>query len=343
MGGMNLWTRIVGHDWAVEQLRSAIQHDRLGHAHLITGPERVGKTSLARTLAQAVNCVAPEAARRPCGQCRPCGLIAADRHPDVRLLAPEVSARGLATIRIDQVRELAADLNLAPYEARRRVAILRRIDAASISAANAFLKTLEEPPEGVLLMLTAPDAASLLPTLVSRCRHLALRPVPAESIAATLIERWGADARHAQLLAHLAEGRIGWAIAALQDDALLQDRAETLKQLQLVLGADLLERFASAERLARTPEALPDLIRGWSAWWRDLAMVSWRQTGGIVNLDQLSQMEQLAGAWGQRAILDALSRTQRAADQLWANANSRLLLENLFLAYPQDPTASDGP
>ena len=155
---MNEWNRIVGHDWAVDILRAAIRHERVGHAYLITGPAQVGKTTLARTFAQALNCQAADVAARPCGKCRPCQLIAADRHTDVRLLQPEVGSRGNPIIKIDQIRTLQQELSLAAYEARWKVAILRQFEAANASAANAFLKTLEEPPRQVVLLMTATDA-----------------------------------------------------------------------------------------------------------------------------------------------------------------------------------------
>ena len=118
------WNSIIGHDWAVELLAKAIEHDRVGHAYLITGPEHVGKTTLARTFAQALNCEASGKSQVasgksstsdqqpatnnqvPCGICRACKLIAEDRHPDVRLVEPEVSGRGKPTLKIEAIREL---------------------------------------------------------------------------------------------------------------------------------------------------------------------------------------------------------------------------------------------
>ncbi|MCA9973242.1 MAG: DNA polymerase III subunit, partial [Anaerolineales bacterium] len=225
------WDAIVGHEWAVQLLRGAIVHDRVGHAYLITGPEQVGKTTLARTFAQALNCAEADAAARPCGVCRHCRLIAADRHPDVRLLAPEVSGRGKLTLKIDQVRELQQGLSLAAYEARTKVAILRRFDAATLGAANAFLKTLEEPPANVVLLLTAIEADGLLATIVSRCRTIGLRPLPTDLVLQSLMTRWRVPEARAELLAHLADGRLGWAVAASQDEAPLAERAEFLAQL----------------------------------------------------------------------------------------------------------------
>lgn len=331
---MNQWDQIIGHNWAVELLQAAIQHQRIGHAYLITGPAQVGKTTLARTLAQALNCLAVDEAARPCGGCRACQLIAADRHPDVRLLQPEVSGRGNPIIKIEQIRTLQQELALAAYEARWKVAILRQFDAANASAANAFLKTLEEPPRQVTLLLTATDAENLLPTIASRCRHLPLRPLHRQLISDALQTRWRIDAAQAELLSHLADGRLGWAVQAATDKQLRQSRTADLEQLETILAGSWLERFQQADKLANKAEDLPPLLQTWITWWRDLALTAWEQPELVVNVDRLAHLQQLAAAWGKPTILESLKQTQTALWQLQRNANTRLVLENLFLALP---------
>ncbi|HEY1407660.1 MAG TPA: hypothetical protein VF434_01895, partial [Promineifilum sp.] len=178
------WREVIGHEWAVRLLSNAIIHDRVGHAYLFTGLEHIGKSTLARTFAQALNCEAG-VEQRPCGECRACRLTGSDRHPDVKIIEPDVNDRGVKSIKIDAVRQLQAELSLSSYEGRHKVAILRRFDTATLSAANAFLKTLEEPPGHVVLILTALDGDTLLPTIISRCRRVDLRQIPAELIEET--------------------------------------------------------------------------------------------------------------------------------------------------------------
>ena len=334
---MSNWDNIVGHGWAVEMLAQGLANDRLGHAYLITGPDQVGKTTLARTFAQALNCEAPEA-ERPCGHCRPCKLIAADRHPDVKVVLPETSGRGKLTLKIEAIRQLQQDLNLSAYEARYKVAILKRFDAATIGAANAFLKTLEEPPGKVVLLLTATDADMLLPTIASRCRTLNLRPLSSDLIETSLATRWQVPAEKATLLAHLADGRLGWAVQAAQDVSILQERSEQLTQLHQALEGRRVERFNLADKLSRKPETLPDLLKTWLSWWRDLTLLSQRRGQPIslmlTNVDEVPRMEPLAAAWSEAQITYSLNQTNEALWQLERNANTRLVLENLLLVYP---------
>ncbi len=337
---MSTWNQIIGHDWAVGLLQGAIRHERVGHAYLITGPTQIGKTTLARTFAQALNCEAAEA-ERPCGQCRTCQLIAADRHPDVRFLVPEVSARGKPSIKIDAVRALQQGLSLAAYEARVKVAILRQFDTANINAANAFLKTLEEPPSNVVLILTAADADTLLPTISSRCRVIGLRPLPTELIEQNLLTRWRVGEELAHLLAHLADGRLGWAVQASQDEKILQVRQKQLDVLLEAVNGRRHARFTIADKLSRRPELLPDLLRTWLSWWRDLALLAQNLEGvrkanspAISNVDQQLQLAQFAATWLPEQIQESLKQTNLALWQLERNTNTRLTMENLFLVYP---------
>jgi DNA polymerase-3 subunit delta' len=335
---MSGWDFIVGHDWAVQLLSAAIKNGRIGHAYLITGPGQIGKTTLARTFAQALNCEEP-IAERPCGKCRSCRLIAEDRHPDVHLLLPEVSGRGKPTIKVDQIRDLQHQLQLSTLEGRYRVAILKQFDAANANAANAFLKTLEEPPPSVILLLTASDADSLLPTISSRCRTINLRPLGSDVIEQSLMAQWGIPSEKALLLARLADGRPGWAVEASADQQILDNRRASLTQLQEILQGKRVRRFALAEKLSRKPEKLPDLLRIWLSWWRDLALVAFGRGAinpnvPISNIDQQRILEEFAASWPLDSIVDSLAATGHSIQFLAQNANTRLVMENLLLGYP---------
>lgn len=331
------WRQIAGHDWAVRLLNNALTHNHVGHAYLITGPDNIGKMTLARIFAQALNCTAEEG-MRPCGTCRSCNLILNDKHPDVRIVLPEVSDRGAQSIKIEQVRRLQQDLSLSAYEARFKVALLKRFDTANLSASNAFLKTLEEPPSNVILLLTAMDSDTILPTINSRCRKLKLRPASTSLIEEVLTTRYHVKADEANLLAHLADGRIGWAINAHHNPAILQSRQTQLETLHKVLPETVVMRFSMAESLARKADALPPLLRTWLSWWRDLALLSFgsrTKTELITNLDEIELLYSLANFWPHREVLSALQQTEAALRQLKQNANTRLVMENLMLTYPR--------
>ena len=334
---MTAWNNVVGHEWAVQLLVGAIQHDRVGHAYLITGPDQIGKTTLARLFAQALNCEA-DSGKRPCGICRTCRLIAVDRHPDVRLLEPEVSGRGKQSIKIKTIRALQQDLNLSPYEGRRKIGIIKRFDTANLNAANAFLKTLEEPPGSVILILTAISAEALLSTIQSRCRVIGLRPLSTQLIEEGLMTRWGVNPEDANLLSHLAAGRLGWAVEASQNPSILQRRKVEIEQLDEAVSGRRYERFSLANKLSRKPENLPSILKTWLSWWHDLLLIV---HGGndrnveISNIDQQLKLHKLAKEWSSDQVLSSLRQTELALWQLQRNANTRLVIENLLLIYPK--------
>jgi DNA polymerase-3 subunit delta' len=323
---------IVGHEWAVRFLRRGVTSGSVSHAYLFTGPPGVGKTALARALATALLCQGESEKEPPCGACRACRLVASGNHPDLHVMQSE---RVGARLKIEQVRDLQRQLALTPVEALWRVAILRRFEEATTSAANALLKTLEEPPSYVLIAVLASDADRLLPTIVSRCQQVPLRPLATAVVQEALVERWNAGAEQAELLAHLSGGRLGWAVRTLNDRAALQRRVQRLDDLDRLLGASSAQRFRYAEKLARDPAATLETLDLWIGWWRDVLLLAAETDAPLTNVDRRSTLRDHAHRFeveGSAAVLEAL---RSAADRLRRNANPRLTLEVLMLDLPR--------
>ncbi|MBN1679726.1 MAG: DNA polymerase III subunit delta' [Anaerolineae bacterium] len=318
---------VIGHEWAISHLERAIRHDRMRHAYLITGPDQIGKTTLARTFASALNCTGDSP---PCGECRACKLIAKNSHPDVTIVEGENSG----TLKIEQVRTLQQTLALRPYEVHYRVAILRQFHNANPAAANALLKTLEEPPSRVVLILTARSSDTLLPTIVSRCQPIHLRPLPIETVREALEWHWNADQVQAKTLAQLSGGRIGWAIRAIENPGELEQRDEALDVLEKLLLGKRLDRFAIAEKLATDKPALITLLEVWMSYWRDVTLVANGSRAPITNYDRLAGIQDLAKLAGAERAEHALHATGNTLGSLGRNVNTRLALEVLMLDYP---------
>ena len=233
---------------------------------------------------------------------------------------------------------------LTPYEGRYRVVVLRQADRARPEAANSLLKTLEEPPSHVVLVLTAANPEALPSTVVSRCQRLDLRPAAREAIEAALVGR-GVAADRAHLLAHLSGGRVGWALRAAEDPGLVERRRQQIDQLTGLLAGDRTERirFAASKKM-RDVTVTSRRIELWATWWRDLLLVCGRNGDHVLNVDRMDEFRNLAPQTSVAQVGLVLEAFQETATQLEANVNVQLALEGLLLKLPywQEVMAAGG-
>ncbi len=322
---------LLGHQWAVKILKGHIARNAIRQAYLFTGPPGIGRRTLAIRLAQALNCTQPPAPGEACGICQNCTQIERMTHPDLAVIQAEHIG---GTLKVDQVRELQHDLSLAPYLASYRVAILLRFEEANPSAANALLKTLEEPPSKVVLVLTAETSEQLLPTIVSRCEVLRLAPLPLELVRLGLQDRWGLPSEEADLLAHLSGGRPGYALGLHQEPHRLALRQQLLDDHIRLFGVNRVTRFAYAEKLSKDKDALLEALHIWLSFWRDILLQTANTNTMITNVDRVSEIKQLALSLNLDSARQMVATLRRASDLINSNANTRLVTEVLLLKLP---------
>ncbi len=334
---------VLGHEWAIELLKQHLHAGGVRHAYLFTGPDQVGKRTLALAFAMALTCPEASSSGEACGRCQTCTAMRSESHPDLSVIR---LTEGESEVKIDQVRELRRQLSLTPRQAGRRIALLIDFDLASDEAQNALLKTLEEPADRVVLLLTAASASRLFPTLVSRCEILNLRPVHPEVIERALLAD-GEPAESARLLAAISGGRPGAAKAMRSDPEPLAQRGTALDDLGRLLSANRNERFAAAEawsrKRTRTEEleavrrrVRPRLIT-WLTLWRDALLVSHGVKTHLANPDRTADLERLAGSLSREALAAGVTAIQTALDRLDRYANIQLTLETLMLDLPRLP------
>lgn len=329
---------IIGHEWAVQYLHRSLANERATHAYVIAGLPNVGKTLLATRLAQALNCEQPNA---PCGDCRACRRIEKGSFPDVRstgLQAQAAAQKPSESVKqrlgIDAIREWQADIALRPYEGRRRVFILHNAETLTDQAANAMLKTLEEPPPYATLILLANGTGDLLPTIASRCQALKLRPVPRHLIENALIERWNIAPADAHTVAAWSGGRMGWAVTVAQSPELLAARSEHLDALLDIGHQSLIDRFKWAEKIGKgDKETVHATLELWQLWWRDVLLTAAGTPAGIINVDRADELQALAKIPLPKihAVLRSLGE---ATQQIKENVSPQLALEGVLLQLP---------
>jgi DNA polymerase-3 subunit delta' len=322
---------LTGHEWAVDMLRKHIVRGTTRHAYLFAGPPGLGRRTLALRFAQALNCPTPLEEGIPCGTCRDCKQIESMKYADLTVVQADVEG---GILKVDQIREARKLLTLKPFQSGYRVALFLRFHEANDNAANALLKTLEEAPAYAVLILTADNPEQLLPTIVSRCEVLRLRPMSMGEVQIEL-ERRGLENSQAKLIAHISGGRMGYAIRLIEDDSLLETREERLNDLLALIPASRVEKFRYADQLSKDRDSMRQTILFWLSYWRDVMLRAARAETPLVNVDRNVEIEDIAGRMDVSTSQRAVRRLERALDQMDRNVNPRLLAEVLLMDLPQ--------
>ena len=342
---------VTGHDAAVDRLRREIAAGRVGHAYLFAGPHGVGKTTLAQAFAQSLCCQqpSPEAPGVPCGACLACRKIARGVHPDVQTFGLEQQAARAekqgtknTSLTVETVRELCASTALRPMEARWRVVLVEDAETLQGVAQEALLKTVEEPPPFVVLVLLADDAEMLLATIRSRCQLIELRPVAAATVAASLGDAGVAPAR-AEEIAALAGGLPGWAHRAAADPKLIEERRAACDRAMTWIAGSGYDRMVAAVRLGdtftkRRAEVFADLDALLGVW-RDALLLHADLPHYLTYRGFAERISDLAGGWSLDEVHRAIRAVQACIADLESNVRPRLALEAMVLQWP---TSSPG-
>ena len=328
---------LLGNEDVRERLVALYRAQRLHHCLLFEGPSGLGKAASAVWLAQALNCMDADESERPCGVCWSCRSIRSGEHPDViRVgLDPERTA---PIISVRQAREIISGLALRPYHARQRLIILDPAEAMKSEAANALLKTFEEPPQDTGFVLVCESAGRLLPTVRSRSQRIRFRPVETPRLAAWLRAQGVGDPAEADWIARLADGCPGRALALREGEAQSwRDHREAL--LRVLEGGSVEARFAYAQDLTTAKKG------GRSSWTAEvevvldtlerlvrdaLARASGAPLETLYNRDQLPLVEDWAVRLGLAGCERVGRAIARAREELEAYVSGRLVLDALL-------------
>lgn len=325
---MDVFTDIVGQEKAVSFLRNALKNGNVSHAYLFTGPDGVGKRMAAGLFAVSLLC-----GEGGCGVCGSCRKALAGAHPDIEVISPDGK-----TLKIEQIRKISGSIGYKPFEGARRIYVIEEAHAMTAEAANALLKSLEEPPAHVVFVLTAAGTDSLLPTIVSRCQE-----IPYGTIKSTVVRDYltamGVDEVAASAAAGLSAGSLSRAIEISAPGAgndirtLLLDRINDLRTgglVNLFAVKDEVMGMVKAQEKQGNASAAVRVVDLLASWYRDV--IVYAETGNTELLHNKDRSDSIVNATVDKkkaaAVLASLVETGAA---MRTNASKELLLEHAFL------------
>lgn len=332
--------RVVGHDRVIDTLRQAHAGDTVHHAMLFAGPAGVGKFTIARAFAAMMNCTDRAPGGDACGVCKSCRRILGNEqdrgggHPDVFEVRPDGRQ-----IKIAQIRDLIRVVAFPPIEANVRVVIIEPADALGEEAANALLKTLEEPSSHTRFILVSSSPDALLITIRSRCQRVLFGRIPDDALAGLLEARFKVTPEQARDSASVADGSLGEALALLEDPVMSQ-RNELLARLLAIPPGDALACFALAADLYDLRSRIRTVLDVLARLYRDVLLVR----VGALALEDVAhpalkpQIEAAVSRYGVRALMarvDLIEDTRHGIVE--RNLNPRLSLERMVLALTAEP------
>jgi DNA polymerase III subunit delta' len=321
----------IGHQQSIAFLQAAVTHERLAHAYLFHGEGAIGKRLTATRLAQAFNCERPPKATGldSCGTCRSCRQIDARTHPDFFVIEPDPE-QATQQIKIEQVREIEHQIMYRPLIGERKICLIDDADRMTIGAANALLKTLEEPPAHSLFFLISSRPSALPSTIRSRCQALRFTTPARTQIEAALILNREISPTDARFLAIVSEGRLGQALTAdVKDTRTRQQEVMDLVHPQSLQSIGSI--LSSAEAIAKADRA-QDMLAWLARWIRDLVLL---QIGGdrdqLLYLDDLTMLETYAQQADTDSLLSLLREIELTEQRATRHLNLHMALEMILL------------
>ncbi len=315
---------IVGQEQAVEKLKRTLENNQISHAYLFEGEKGLGKKDIALKLALALNCTGDD--RKPCNKCNSCIKMAGGNHPDVKIIEKD------GIIRIDEIRRIAGEMQLKPYEGRYKVYIICDADRMNIESQNALLKTLEEPPSYAVLILLTTRGDSLLPTVISRCQVIKLYPENPEVIKYYLIENKKIDERQAHMLAAFSGGIAGRAVELSDNPDFYYRREKIIEICNKLLTSSLfgvLEQIVFFEEQRSHIEEILGLMIN---WYRDLLIYSETKNADfITNIDKKEEIDFQAAKIDPVKIRDIIFIIEKSKSDLKSNVQFHLNMEVMLL------------
>lgn len=320
------FNEVIGHKDVVGYFQTAIKSGKISHAYILNGEKGSGKHVLARTFAAALNC---EGEERPCGECHSCRQAESKNHPDI----VEVTHDKPNSISVEDIRtQLVDDVTIRPYSSPYKVYIVSDAEKMTPQAQNALLKTIEEPPKYVVILLLTTNASALLPTILSRCVMLNTKPIPDAEVREYLMEHVQIPDYQADICVAFAQGNIGKAVQLASSEKFGEIKAAAVHLLTHAAEMDIADISAAVKAVADFKVDIRDYLDILAVWYRDvLYFKATNDADGIIFKENLRAIQEQTRTISYEGIEQILESIQKAKERLTANVNFELTMELLFL------------
>ncbi len=318
-----MFSDVIGHKDVIERLKNALRSGRIANSYIFSGPVDVGKEFVAINFAKALNCLTD--GEDACDECISCRKIDDGNHPDVTVVRPEGKS-----LKIDQVRSLKRQGSYRVMEGKRKVYIIAEAGKMTVEAANSLLKTLEEPPGAMVLILLTSVYSALLPTIRSRCQALRFSLAPPAVLRGELVARAGLSQSKAKWVALRSQGKIGKALRLAKEEKedVEDEISASFQDLSQNNRASLLHIFKKAESLGKAQDPLDLLL----SWYRDLMLVKQGCSETLLtHSDRKDELEKIARLYSDVQIEKLIKTALKTRSLMQRNINPTLALEVLML------------
>lgn len=323
---------IIGHEQIISHLQNAITMDKVSHAYIFNGPDKSGKMMLAEAFATALQCEAGKS--EPCMECHSCKQAVGHNQPDIIYVTHEKPN----TISVDDIRtQLNNDIGVKPYSSPRKVYIIDEAEKMNPQAQNALLKTIEEPPAYAVILLLTTNAATFLPTILSRCVTLNIKVVKDETIKTFLMQKHQIPDYQAEVCVAFAQGNVGKAIQLASSEDFNEMKASALQLMKRLQEIDIYEMTAAVKQISEYKLEITDYFDLMMVWYRDvLYFKATNDVNGLIFKDEVYDIKRQAEKCSYGGIEVIIEALHKAKTRLNANVNFDLVIELLLLTIKEN-------
>ena len=335
---MSRFRDIVGQEQLREHLENAIRFNKISHAYIISGERNAGKEFIAKTFAMALQCENRSTDQgqeaEPCGECRSCRQALGANHPDIIRITHEKPN----TIGVDDIRtQINNDVAIKPYSGSKKIYIINEGDKMTAQAQNALLKTLEEPPEYAVILILTANASALLPTILSRCVLLAMKPAKDDQIKKYLMENMEIPDYKADVCVAFARGNLGKARLLAKSEEFDKVKEEAITLLKYIGDMEVHEIVAAIKRINEYKFEVGDYLDILSIWYRDaLLFKATHDANHLIFREEIQSVRKVADKSTYEGIEKIIRALEMSKQRLAANVNFDLTMELLLLTIKEN-------